>query len=64
MRLDDGRTMKGYTPIPKMLTGKIRDTKLSETERVLVDVIIEQTLHFQKLMLIVFRILNGLRIIK
>ena len=47
MRLDDGRALKEYIPTPKPLAKKIRDTKFSEKERKLVDVIVEQTLGYE-----------------
>ena len=47
MRLDDGRLLNNFTPVPKTLAKKIRDTKFSEKERHLIDVIIEQTFGYE-----------------
>lgn len=46
MKTDDGREFQ-YIPMPKNLSKKLRETKLSERERKLVDVIIEQTLGYE-----------------
>jgi len=46
MKLDDGRDIK-FIPVPKTVAKKLRETKLSERERKLVDIILEQTLGYE-----------------
>jgi hypothetical protein len=46
MKSDDGRDIK-FIPIPKPVSKKLRETKLSKRERDLVDIILEQTLGYE-----------------
>jgi len=47
MKLDNGREYKQHTQIPRPIAKKLRETSLSERQRKLVDVIIEQTLGYE-----------------
>ena len=47
MRLDDGRDVKEFIPLPKPLAKKIKETKFTERERKMVDTVIEQTLGYE-----------------
>lgn len=47
MKLDNGREYKQHIPVPKQLVKKLKETSLSERERIIVDVIIEQTLGYE-----------------
>ncbi|GAI18439.1 unnamed protein product, partial [marine sediment metagenome] len=47
MKTDDGRDIKEFIPIPKPLAKKLKETKFTELERKLVDVVIEQTLGYE-----------------
>ena len=47
MKLDNGREYIQHIQIPKPLVRKLKETKFSERERNIVDVIIEQTLGYE-----------------
>ena len=49
MKLDNGREYREHLQIPKPVLRKIKETKLSERGRKIIDVILEQTLGYESL---------------
>ena len=47
MKLDNGREYEQHIPLPKPIAKKMKETKFSQRERELIDVIIEQTLGYE-----------------